>query len=243
MKVVADLHNHSCLSPCASLELSPSVLARLARARGVELLALTDHNSARNAPAFADACLREGVAPLFGMEAMSSEEAHLVCLFGEPDAALSFSAWIRERLPPVPNDPERFGDQIVVDADENIEDEEGIWLGSALPLSFSELCDETNARGGLAIPAHIDRTVYGIIAQLGFLPDGPYAAVEAVRPLPPGAARNYTVITGSDAHYPEHVGRRPFGVDLPPDWKRADGTARLDLLRSALADGRVTLPW
>jgi len=88
VRVLADLHNHSCLSPCASLEESPSLLARLARERGLDLVALTDHNSALNCPAFAEACAREGIAPLFGIEACSVEEVHVLCLFGTVDEAL-----------------------------------------------------------------------------------------------------------------------------------------------------------
>ena len=90
MRILADLHNHSCLSPCASLEESPRLIARLARERGLDLVALTDHNSALNCPAFAECCRREGIAPLFGIEACSVEEVHVLCLFGAVEGALEF---------------------------------------------------------------------------------------------------------------------------------------------------------
>jgi hypothetical protein len=242
MFVACDLHNHSCLSPCGSLEQPPSVLARLARQRGLELVALTDHNSALNTPAFSVCAAREGIAALYGMEATSAEEVHVLCLFAEPAAALDFGAFLASRLPRLPYDPERMGDQVVVDEDDVVIDQPDLYFGAALELDFGALCDAAASRGALVIPAHIDRPMFGVLTQLGFLPDGPYAAVEAVRPLPAGAAKGYTVITGSDAHYPEHIARRPFGLELADGWN-AGGVVNLEAVRSALAGGLVRLPF
>lgn len=242
MLVACDFHNHSCLSPCGSLEQSPAVLARLARERGLDLVALTDHNSALNTPAFALCAEREGIHALFGMEATSVEEVHVLCLFASVDGALDFGGFLAGHLPGLPYDPEKLGDQVVVDADDNVVDLPETYLGAALDLGFDELCAAAAERGALVVPAHIDRPMFGAISQLGFLPDGPYSAVEAVRPISPGAARGYTVISGSDAHYPEHVARRPFGLELPEDWHRG-GHVRLEAIREALAAGRVRLPF
>ncbi len=242
MLVACDFHNHSCLSPCGSLEQSPAVLARLARERGLSLVALTDHNSVLNGPAFAVCAAREGLSALFGMEAASAEEVHVLCLFSELEAAIEFGEFIDGRLPRLPYDPAKMGDQVVVDADENVLDLPDVYLCGALDLGFDELCSAASARGALVIPAHIDRPMYGAIAQLGFLPAGPYAAVEAVRPVSAGASRGYTVITGSDAHYPEHIARRPFGLELPDGWD-SGGSVDLEAVRRALAAGRVRLPF
>ncbi|MDR2111469.1 MAG: PHP domain-containing protein [Spirochaetaceae bacterium] len=106
MALLTDLHNHSCLSPCGSLELSPRFLARLAAARGVKVLALTDHNSSLNCPAFSRACLSLGLIPIFGMEATTQEEIHMLCLFTSLEARLSFGEYAYSVLPPCPNDPE-----------------------------------------------------------------------------------------------------------------------------------------
>ncbi len=243
MTVLADLHNHSCLSPCASLELSPAVLARRAREAGLDLVALTDHNSARNAPAFRECARREGIAALYGIEATSAEEVHVLCLFATVEDALEFSRRLESLLPRLPYDPRVLGDQAVVDADENILELPDLFLGTALREGYDELCAEADRRGALVIPAHIDRPVYGAIVQLGFLPDGPYAAVEAMRAPPEGMARGYPVISGSDAHVPEHVGRRPFAVDLDEPWRDEDGTVRIDVLRRALSEGRARPSW
>ena len=243
LTVRADLHNHSCLSPCGSLELSPAVLARLARERGLGLAALTDHNSARNAPAFGECARREGLAALYGMEAASAEEAHVLCLFASVEAALDFSGFLERHIPPLPYDSRLLGDQAVVDADENILDLPELYLGAALDLGWEELCAEADRRGALVIPAHIDRPAFGVLAQLGFLPEGPYAAVEALRPPSGDEARGYPVVSGSDAHHPEHVARRSFELDLPEDWRAPDGTVRLGVLREALAEGRCRPYW
>jgi len=213
MPILADLHNHSCLSPCGSLEMSPRTLVSRARERGVRLLALTDHNSSRNCPAFAAACRAEGILPVFGMEATVLEELHVLCLFGELDAALSFSEdWYR-RLPPIPNDPRRLGDQVYVDEEDNIRGEVEIFLGVAAELSLDGLGPLVASYGGICVPAHVDRPAFSMTSQLGFVVDGPWAALECVR-LPPSVdTRGYPLTTSSDAHYPEHVARRPFALD------------------------------
>jgi PHP family Zn ribbon phosphoesterase len=211
---MADLHNHSCLSPCASLELSPGLLARRAKERGLGIVALTDHNAALNCPAFEGCCRREGLAPLFGAEASSAEEVHILCLFGSAAEALDFGAFLRNLLPPLPYDAEKLGDQVVVDEDENILEMPDYYLGASVELGFDELCAEAAGRGALVIPAHVDRPMFSVSSQLGFLPPGPYAAVESMRAPAPELCLGLPVISGSDAHYPEHVGRRAFIVDM-----------------------------
>ncbi len=244
MRALADLHNHSCLSPCASLEESPSLIARLARERGLDLVALTDHNSALNCPAFAEACRREGIAPLFGIEASSIEEVHVVCLFGSVDEALDFGESLRGRLLDLPYDPEKLGDQVVVDADEGVLDLVGYYLGAALSIGFDELCAEAADRGAIVVPAHVDRPMFSVSSQLGFLPPGPYDAVEAMRPLPPELSRGFPVVSGSDSHYPEHVARRPFAVELPEGALDPSAAGSLlETLREALRSGRARPFW
>jgi hypothetical protein len=236
LRVLADLHNHSCLSPCASLEQSPSLLARLGAGKELGILALTDHNSALNCPAFGEACRREGLAALYGMEACSREEVHVLCLFGKVEAALAFGERLRGLLPPLDYDAEMLGDEVVVDADEGVMDILDYFLGSALELGYDELCAEAAAAGAAVIPAHVDRPMFSVSSQLGFLPEGPYAAVEAVRDPARALTRGHPVISGSDAHYPEHVGRRPFAVDLPPEALAAGRAGRGDELLSALVE-------
>ena len=243
MTILADLHNHSCLSPCASLEMSPSLLARMARERGLGLVALTDHNSALNCPAFEVACRREGIAPLFGMEACSAEEVHVLCLFGDVAGALGFGLRLRGLLMATPHDPKSFGDQIVVDADEVVQGSSYDHLGAALNIGFDELCAEASALGAVVIPAHVDRPFFSVSSQLGFLPPGPYDAVESMREPPLALAGPHAAISGSDAHDPELVGRRPFSVELPDGVLAERGRTLLEALRRSLRGGLVQASW
>ncbi|MDA8426872.1 MAG: PHP domain-containing protein [Treponema sp.] len=251
MRTLVDLHNHSCLSPCASLEMSPSALCRIARERGLGVLALTDHNSARNCPAFAEACGREGLAPLFGIEACSVEEVHVLCIFETLDEVLDFGAYLEERLPTLPYDPAKLGDQVVVDVDENVLELPQRYLGAALSLGFGELCRAAADRGALVIPAHVDRGMFSVSSQLGFLPPGPYDAVEAVRRPAAALTRGLAAVSGSDAHYPGQIAARPFVVDMPEELtaprprggSERFGPALLGALRGKLGLREVRAAW
>ncbi len=215
LRLSADLHNHSCLSPCGDLSMSPGLLAARARERKIDILALTDHNASLNCPPFALACARKGIIPLFGMELCSAEEVHLLALFPDPRSALLFGADIHRLLPDLAWDPEAFGDQAVVDEVEGLLELHPTYLGAALDASFEELAYKAAGSGALVIPAHVDRAMFSVQSQLGFLPPGPYDAIESVFAPEPCVSGGHSPISGSDAHYPEHIGRRPFGVDLP----------------------------
>ena len=211
----ADFHIHSCLSPCASLEMSPAAIVGKAKAVGLDAIALSDHNCGFNLPAFAAVCEREGMACLYGLEATSIEEAHILCLFDQLDAAVEWGGTIYESLPPVPNRPDRFGDQPIVDEHEEVLGFAEKFLISASGYDVAAMVEEVHARGGLCIPAHIDRQVYGIVAQLGFLPDEPFDAVELTAFGDPDLAKNYPVVRNSDAHDLATLGSAFTDLDVP----------------------------
>lgn len=231
MVLHADFHNHSCLSPCGSLELSPGVLVARAAARGVVFLALSDHNSARNTPAFETLARRAGLVPLCGVEVTTQEELHCLCLFRSAAEAQAFGARIEDRLLKIPNKPERWGDQIVVDAEENVIDEVPYWLGTATDLPLTELGGWCLAAEGLFIPAHIDRPSQSVLSQLGYLPDLPYTALEIRSSAGGLITGSIPLVKGSDAHYPDDVAQRTCRVEVD--------TADFDGLREALARGAV----
>jgi len=231
MVLTADFHNHSCLSPCGSLELSPAVLVDRSVRRGVRFLALSDHNSARNTPAFEALAPSAGLVPLCGLEVTTQEELHCLCLFRNSSDALAFGSLIEDRLLKVPNRPEKWGDQVVVDARENVLDEVPYWLGTATNLPLTELGDWCLAAGGMFIPAHIDRPSQSILSQLGYVPDLGYSALEVRQGTAGLDVRGRTLVKGSDAHYPDDVGTRTCRVEVEsPDF---------DSLRVALAQGLV----
>ncbi|MDR0410653.1 MAG: PHP domain-containing protein [Treponema sp.] len=223
MPLLADFHNHSCLSPCGSLALSPRALVETAAMKGVKVLALTDHNSSLNCPSFARVCHRFGIAPLFGMEATTSEEIHVLCLFTKLDASLAFSEYAYNILTPFPNNPEKTGDQVFVDENDDVEGEVEYYLVNPLDLSVENIGGKVAEFGGIVIPAHVDRSAFSMTSQLGVVTSGPWAAVECVR-LPPSVdTLGYPLTTSSDAHYLEHVARRPFSLDITLEELVPDG--------------------
>jgi len=202
----ADFHIHSCLSPCASLEMSPTAIVQQARAVGLNAIALSDHNCAFNLPAFSAVCKREGMACLYGIEVTSIEEAHILCLFNDLDAAMEMGDRVYDSLPPVPNQPGRFGDQPIVDVDEHITGFADKFLISASTFDIGTLDEEAHALEGLIIPAHIDREVFGIISQLGFLPNEDFDAVELTMTGDPALAQKYPIVRNSDSHQLGSIG-------------------------------------
>ena len=243
MPLLADFHNHSCLSPCGSLDLSPRALADLAKSRGVKVLALTDHNSSLNCPAFAKVCPPRGILPLFGMEATTQEEIHFLCLFTDLEACLEFNEYAYGILMPFLNDPAKTGDQVYVDEDDNIEGEVEYYLTNPIELTTETIGPRVEEYGGIVIPAHVDRPAFSMVSQLGMIIKGPWTALECTR-IPPMSnslaldTHAYPLITSSDAHYPEHVARRPFDLDISIEELAPGGlSGRADMaaLKRALA--------
>lgn len=165
-----DLHIHSCLSPCADNDMTPNNIAGMAAIKGLNILALTDHNSCKNCPAFFEACKRQGIIPIAGMELSTAEDIHLVCLFENIEDAMRFDKEIEKHLMPVKNRPEIFGDQLILDGeDEQIGIEENLLI-SATDLSIDDAIELARSFGSHVHPAHIDRQSNGIVAILGDIP-------------------------------------------------------------------------
>ncbi len=202
----ADFHIHSCLSPCASLEMSPAAIVRQARLVGLNAIALADHNCAFNLPAFARHCERDGMECLFGLEVTTAEEAHMLCLFDDLDSALELGELVYASLPDLCNQPDRFGDQPIVDEKDEIIGFAEKFLISASTYDVESLLDLVHSLGGLFIPAHIDRSVFGIVSQLGFLPNENFDAVELTARGDPELARDYPIVRNSDSHQLATIG-------------------------------------
>ena len=116
MKYYYDLHLHSCLSPCGSEDMTPANLAAMCALAGLDIVALTDHNTCGNCAAFCRAAEERGLLALAGMELCTREEIHVVCLFPTPHHGEEFEAYVSRRLPPLSNHPAVFGHQIYMDA-------------------------------------------------------------------------------------------------------------------------------
>jgi len=145
----------------------------------------------------------------------STEEVHLLAIFHSPRAALCFGARIRDLLPRPLAKAAAFGVQVLVDENEAVLREEEGWLGAALEATFGELAVMASEAGAVVIPAHVDRDMFSVRSQLGFLPGGPYDAVESIGPVTEALSGGLGAMSNSDAHYPDHIGRRPSFVELP----------------------------
>lgn len=208
----ADLHVHTCLSPCAEVNMSPERIVKQARARGVHVLGICDHNSAENAPAAMEAARRHGVHVLAGMEVTSSEEVHILALFDSLEPVRALQDIVYRHLPGT-NDAEVFGMQVVANADDEVLAFNEKLLIGATTLRVEEVVEGIRSLGGLAVAAHVDRESFSLIGQLGFVPDGlPLDALEISPALSfEEAKRRYDpsmpLIQGSDAHRIEEIGR------------------------------------
>ena len=165
-----DFHIHSCLSPCADNDMTPNNIAGMATVAGLNIVALTDHNSSRNCPAFFAAAKRNGIIPIAGMELTTAEDIHVVCLFENLDDAMAFDDYIDKNRVKIQNKPKIFGNQTVLDENDEPVCEIEALLINASGISISEVTDKVKSFGGICYPAHIDREANGIIAILGSLP-------------------------------------------------------------------------
>ena len=214
-----DLHIHSCLSPCANLEMSPGEIVARAKAAGVDGIALTDHQSARNCPAIAECARRAGMRCLHGLEVQTAEEVHTVAIFDTVEQALAMTDWVYAAMPKRVNDPETFGDQPVVTWDDDIVELEWRILAMGCRHFIPETAEKVHELGGLYIAAHIDRPNFSVLGALGAIPGGAFDAVELSRTadeslwLPKAAG--YAVTRSSDAHNPGDVSRVWTEADLP----------------------------
>ena len=208
-----DFHIHSCLSPCGDMDMTPNNIAGMAFLKGLNLIALTDHNSARNAPALIRAAEQYGLTVLPGMELTTQEEAHVVCLFSEEKDALAFDGYVHERLLKVRNKKEVFGEQILMNENDEPIGEEEYLLINATDIPFDGVYDVVTDYNGIMIPAHLDKSTTSVISNLGFIPpDSRFTCAEVknlsrlhelIKDHP--YLQKCRIISDSDAHYLQDI--------------------------------------
>ncbi len=169
-KFYYDLHTHSCLSPCGDDDNTPNNIAGMAALSGLNIVALTDHNSSKNCPAFYTAAEKYGIIPIAGMELTTAEDIHVVCLFENLSDALNFDEYVENNRFLIKNKPEFFGEQLILDGDDNVIGKELNLLTNASFISIMNVKSVVEGFNGVAYPAHIDRDSNGIIAILGNIP-------------------------------------------------------------------------
>jgi PHP family Zn ribbon phosphoesterase len=212
----ADLHLHTVLSACAEPEMLPEFILERAAELGLDLIAVTDHNSAENCEAVLHAAAGTGITVFPGMEVQSREEVHLLCLFDTLDQALIWQTQVYASLPPLKNKPDVFGAQVILNAEGDPTSYNERLLVTSISMSVEEVVQSILSMGGLCLPAHVDRPAYSIIANLGFIP--PDLGIHAVEISPlvgprdarariPGLER-YSLIANGDAHRLKDMVRR-----------------------------------
>ena len=170
-KYYYDFHIHSCLSPCGDDDSTPNNLAGMGAIAGLNIMALTDHNTAKNCPAFFAAAKKHGIIPIAGIELTTAEDIHVVCLFEHLDEALRFDDEIsgRHRIK-VKNRVDIYGEQYIMDENDEVIGIEEFFLPISTDVSIDEVVELVGAYNGVCFPAHIDRQANGIIATLGTFP-------------------------------------------------------------------------
>ena len=208
-----DLHIHSCLSPCGDDDMTPANIAGMAAVKGLDVIAVTDHNSCKNCPAVLAAAQEYGILAIPGMEINTSEEVHAVCLFEELKAAMDFDAYVYERLMAFPNKEEIFGRQLIYNKEDEICGTVPNLLINATDISFEGLWELVRGFGGVMFPAHVDKTANSLIANLVFIPPDSKCVTAEVKDL--GKLHRVRkenpylegcrIISNSDAHYLEDI--------------------------------------
>ena len=217
MLAYCDLHIHSCLSPCADDEMTPWNLVGMAKVKGLDVIALTDHNAALNVPEAMRAGVEYGVQVIAGLEVTSREEVHLLCYFETAQQALAFGEVLYTHLPPVQNRATLFGNQLWLGKDDIPMGQVEKLLLNATDLSANEMCALSERHGGVCVPAHINRGANGMLGALGLMPSLPaYPVVEVYRriPCPPVVTRGRFVLHASDAHRLEDIAERDFALEV-----------------------------
>ena len=225
MELSYDLHIHSCLSPCGDMDMTPNNIAGMAMIKELNIIALTDHNTARNAPALMKAAEQYGLIVLPGMELTTQEEVHVVCLFAEAEDALAFDRYVYERLLKIRNKVKVFGEQVIMNEMDEPVGEEEFLLINATSIPFDDVYDIVSSFNGIMIPAHLDKSTTSLISNLGQVPPGSRFTCAEVKNLnrlhellkANPYLEHCRIISDSDAHYLEDINEPVHTLAFPND--------------------------
>ena len=238
-----DLHLHSCLSPCGDNDSTPNDIAGMAKLLGLDIIALTDHNSMKNCPAFFAACERYGIISIAGMELTTAEDIHVVCLFPTLEDGMKFDKEIEKHRILVKNRKDIFGEQRILNEKDELTGEEDHLLTVATDISIEDAPGLVAAFGGVCYPAHIDREANGMISILGTFPTSPsFSAYELRDPVEKEeyekrfSLSDKLCVVGSDAHCLENMREREnyFELCSLPEDTTQIAKRVIDLIRGGL---------
>jgi 3',5'-nucleoside bisphosphate phosphatase len=213
--IKADVHLHTCLSPCADITQSPKRIMEKVAENNFDLIFITDHNSIANAEAAIEAGKIYGnIKGYPGMEITTMEEIHILSLFENTEDAGSTQEYINDYLPDVYFEKERQ-EQIIANKNDEVEGFYGKSLFSAVDLGLDEIIELIHGNNGIAIAAHIDRQSFSIISQLGFIPDicrldaleiSPNMNLKQAEEIYKDYSMKYKFVKGSDSHSLNTIG-------------------------------------
>lgn len=238
MRCYYDFHIHSCLSPCGDMDMTPNNIVNMSQLKGLDAIAITDHNCAANAEAVL--CAAEGkLIVLPGMEVESCEEVHVVCLFAELDACLKMEQKVRAQMIDIKNKAEIYGEQVILDENDEQVGQVDTLLVTATKLSVYDIVELTHSFGGVCIAAHIDKSSYSLLSNLGLMPDDlPIDAVEISKngnfeklAAIHRSLSNYCVLYSSDAHYLPDISERSHFFEVAGE---LDANAVINALRTGI---------
>jgi len=220
----ADLHVHTVLSPCAEVEMIPPLIVQTALEKKIDLIAITDHNTSANVRAVQEAAQGTQLAVLAGMEVQSREDVHLLTIFDNLESLETWQTKVDGSLPNLPNQPDFFGEQFVVDKTGEFIRSDTRLLSTSTHFSIDEIFERVNALGGIVIPAHVERTSYGLFPTLGLISENwQLFALEISRQITPERAtvtfpalQKYALIQSGDVHrLDEFLGTTVFTLASP----------------------------
>ncbi|MBR3038775.1 MAG: PHP domain-containing protein [Clostridia bacterium] len=233
-----DLHLHSCLSPCGDMDMTPCNIAGMAHLNELDLVALTDHNTTDNCPAFFAACEEYGIVPVAGMELTTAEDVHLLCVFETLEDATSFGEEVRTHRMRIKNRVEIFGEQAILNERDEKIGEDPYFLPAATDLDLEAAAKLVAAHNGVCWPAHIDRDANGLLAVLGFFPPKPEFRIAELRDAKNRElAGDRAVVVCSDAHRLWEIGEAGGRLTLDTDATDAETVRRA--LFSNLREGKL----
>ena len=217
MKLYYDLHIHSALSPCGDMDMTPNNIVNMSIIKGLDIIAVSDHNSVGNVRSCMKVAEDSDLVVVPGMEVETSEEVHVLCLFPDIESAEKMAEQVYAALGDIKNRPEIFGEQAFMDVEDEICGTEEKLLVTATSLSIDKVKAIADEVGGVAVPAHLDRSSYSALSNLGMLPDIGFNTVEVSKKTLP---ENYAylgkkIIQNSDAHYLEDISEPECAIDLP----------------------------
>ena len=213
MKYYYDLHMHSCLSPCGDMDMTPNNIVGMSKLLGLDVIALTDHNSVLNCKAVMKLGEENGLCVIPGMELTTMEEIHVVCLFPTYEKALQFNDYVKEHQMQFPNRVDIYGRQVIMDEnDEEIGEVENLLI-LATDISVMDIKPLVESFDGVCYPAHINRDSMSIISSLGDIPpecDFKTAEVSSSGDVEKLKERypilsDMLIVRDSDAHYLQNM--------------------------------------